>query len=129
MGMRDDIQADIAEAFDDDLADAVKSFTGTREEAGEYDPATGEAPTEVTEYQGRGVFGAFRQEEIDGQHIRQTDEKLTALQNEVLLLDEQGEATTTPATPQVDDVVDGKKVAVVNQDPAAATWTLALRRT
>ncbi|KAF0567424.1 hypothetical protein FQV37_2280 [Psychrobacter nivimaris] len=30
MGLRDDIQTDLAEAFDDDLSDAVTAFTGTR---------------------------------------------------------------------------------------------------
>ena len=129
MGLRDDLQADIAEAFDGDLADAVTPFTGSREVAGGYDPVTGTTSKTVIEYQGRGVFGAFRQEEIDGRRILATDAKLTALQNEVRLLDDQGAVTTNQAVPQVGDKIDAQDVVVVMQDPASATWKLALRRT
>ena len=129
MSLRDDIQADIAEAFDTDLADAVRSFTGSREVVGEYDPVTGTTGGTTVTYSGRGVFGSFRQDEIDGQHIIATDTKLTALQNELLLLDEQNVVTETQAEPRVNDDIDGQTVVAVQQDPAAATWTLALRRT
>lgn len=123
MGLRQDIQAEVAEAFDGDLADAVRSFTGTREVVGEYDPTAGSSVTQVT-YSGRGVFGAFEQGEVDGEHINLTDVKLTALQNEVLL-----DSDSSEATPATGDHIDGKKVIVVNQDPAGATWTLGLRET
>ncbi len=123
MSLRDDLQADIAEAFDGDLADAVQSFAGSRAVAGEYDPVTGSSTTTVS-YSGRGVFGSFRQEEIDGAIILATDEKLTALQNEVTL-----DSDGSPATPQVDDTLAGKTVKAVMKDPASATWTLALRKT
>lgn len=117
MGLRDDIQADIAEAFDDDLADAVQSFTGTREVPGEYDPVTGTTPSTTVTYTGRGVFGSYSAMEVDGQHILQTDKRLTALQSEVT------------DTPQVDDDIDGYRVMNVGKDPASATWSLQLRRT
>ncbi|MFG6139506.1 hypothetical protein [Halomonas sp. B23F22_10] len=123
MGMRDDLQTDLAEAFDDDLADAVTAFSGSREIVGEYDPVTGTNAATVA-YSGRGVLGSFRQEEVDGQHILATDQKLTALQNEVTL-DEGGGL----AEPQVDDTIAGLVVKNVGQDPVAATWTLALRKT
>lgn len=117
MGLRDDIQADVAEAFDADLSDAVRDFNGSREEAGEYDPATGETTTTLVEYEGRGVFGGYDAQEIDGQHILQTDRKLTALQNEVT------------GTPEVGDDVNGFEVMHVGQDPASSIWILQLRRT
>nr|WP_314532466.1 hypothetical protein [uncultured Pseudomonas sp.] len=43
VGMREEVQADLAEAFDDPdgLADAVKPVTGVRRVAGEYDPDLG----------------------------------------------------------------------------------------
>ena len=123
MGLRDDLQADIAEAFDDDLADAVTAFTGSRTVAGEYDPVTGSSTATVA-YSGRGVFGSFRQEEIDGAVIIATDTKLTALQNEVTL-----DSDGSPATPQVDDSLAGKTVKAVMKDPAQSVWVLALRKT
>lgn len=124
MSLRDEIQADIAEAYDTDLADAVRSFTGTRETAGGYDPVTGSTSTTVTGYSGRGVFGAFKAEELN-QHIVSTDEKLSGVLQNELLHDSDG----TPATPKVDDMIDGKQVVAVMQDPASATWAMALRRT
>src|SRR5690554_8166506 len=114
--MRSDIQQGIAEAFDGDLADAVRSFTGSREVAGEYDPVTGSTTTTLT-YTGRGVFAGYRAELVDEQHILGTDVELTALQNE---------ATETP---QVDDTINGMTVVRVQQDPAAVTWVLQLRVT
>lgn len=117
MSLRDDIQADIAEAFDTDLADAVRSFTGSREVVGEYDPISGEQPIVNVTYEGRGVFGGYSVEQADGQHILATDTKLTALQNELT------------DTPQEGDHIDGMRVVRVQKDPAAATWNLTLRRT
>ncbi|MGQ7247594.1 hypothetical protein ACUN9Y_09665 [Halomonas sp. V046] len=124
MGLRDDIQADIAEAYDSDLADAVRSFTGSREIAGEYDPDTGSSSTTTVTYTGRGVAGGYSVEEVDDQHIRRTDVKISGvLQNELIL-----DADQTPATPKIDDTIDGMLVVNVGQDPAKATWTIQLRR-
>lgn len=115
MGLRDDIQTDLAEAFDDDLADAVASFTGTREVPGAYDPVTGGTTTTTVNYTGRGVFARYLRDEVDGQHIISTDTKLIALQNEV---------TNTPA---VGDYISDLRVLDVQKDPAAASWTVQLR--
>ncbi|MGK0545355.1 hypothetical protein ACSEE7_07605 [Halomonas cupida] len=123
MGLRDELQADIAEAYDSDLADAVRTFTGSREIAGEYDPVTGSSTTTVT-YSGRGVFGYYSTAEIDNQHILRTDVELSGvLQNELIM-----GADQTPATPKIDDTIDGMLVINVGQDPAEATWTIQLRR-
>ncbi|MGB1951965.1 MAG: hypothetical protein ACPHQ9_14420 [Marinobacter sp.] len=140
MGLRDEIQADIAEAFDADLADAVGPFVLTETVTGDYDPATGTTSTQEHKHYGRGVFGSFSQEEIDGQHIIATDIKLTVLQNE--LIDEIGDR----ADPGIgfllinDGVLnswfryffktrDSYRVQGVMQDPARATWTIQLRKT
>ena len=130
MGLRDDLQADIAEAFDDadGLADAVTTFTGSRTTVSDvYDPVTGTYPETTIGYSGRGVFGGYSVEEIDGQHIVRNDVKLTALQNEVLL-----DSDGTPAVPAVDDAVSGPdgdyRVISVGQDPAGASWTVQLRK-
>lgn len=141
MGLREDIQTDVAAAYDTDLADAVNAFTGRRETvSGEYDPITGSYPTIVINYAGRGVFGGYTVQELagssrvgtgetQGQHILRTDIKLDGvLQNELI-----NDVTGLPETPKVDDKVtrDGVTYSVVNvaQDPAGATYTLQLRRT
>lgn len=141
MGLRDDLQADIAEAFDgeDDLADAVSSFTGSRTTISDvYDPVTGTYPETTIGYSGRGVFGGFTATEMTGrnllstgagqaQHILATDVKMIALQNEVLL-----DSDSSEAVPTVGDNItyNGNTFRVVNtgQDPAGASWTVQLRK-
>lgn len=115
MGLRDDLQTKLGAAFTDKLADAVQSFNGSREVAGAYDPVTGTTSTTTETYSGRGVFARYRQDEVDGQHIISTDEKLIALQNEVT------------DTPKVGDYINGLRVLDAQKDPAAASWTVQLR--
>lgn len=128
MGMREEIQAELAEAFDDPdgLADAVRPVVGLRKVAGEYDPDAGTAPEIVTSYSGRGVFGSYLSRETDGSLIQTTDAKLTILQNELFILLE-GVPSTSIAVPAIGDVINGKRVLNVSQDPAGATWTVQLR--
>lgn len=129
MGMREELQADLAEAFDDEdgLADAVKPVLGSRKEAGVYDPVSGKTISLTTTYIGRGVFGTYVAKEIDGSLIQTTDEKLLILQNE-LFVSEGGIATITPAEPKSGDLIGGKRIQSVGQDPAGATWTVQLRK-
>ena len=58
MGLRDEIQADITEAFEEDLADAAYQFSCTKAiHSDEYDFATQSYPIERHEtYNGRGVL-------------------------------------------------------------------------
>lgn len=128
MGMRDEIQTGLAEAFDDPdgLADAVRLFTGEREGEGQYDPVTGVVSPSLITYGGRGVFGSYESKEIDGSLILATDEKLLILQNEVFIT-ESGVSTTDPAVPAIGDIIAGKRVMHVSRDPAGATFTVQLR--
>lgn len=117
MSLREEISADLAEAFDTDLADAVKEFTATRETGeGSYDPVTETWTPSALPYTGRGVFGNYAVREIDGVHILATDTKLTALQAEVT------------EAPQVGDVIAGMSAQAVSQDAAAVSWIVQLRK-
>lgn len=121
MGLHDEITADIKEAFDTDLADAVQPFTGIRTVQGEpsiEDILTNTVGSNSTiiNYSGRGVFGGYSEIEVDNESIMANDVKLTALQSEV---------TTRP---QLDDVINGYQVVAVNQDPASITYTIQLRK-
>ena len=121
MGLRDELQVDIAEAFNEDLADAVHSFTCERITKSGWNPLT-ETYIEVKEnYSGRGVlFGSYNQYEIQTLGVLATDKKAVILQNEV---------TTTP---QIDDewfTPLGKfRVMHIQQDPAEAIWKCQLRK-
>lgn len=129
MGMREEIQSEMAEAFSDPdgLADAVRPVTGGRIVPGEYDPATGtETEGATLEYLGRGVFGSYSVREIDGSLIQTTDEKLLVLQNE-LLVSVDGVPSEVAAVPEIGDIISGKRALNVSEDPAKATFTIQLR--
>lgn len=129
MGMREELQAELAEAFDDPdgLGDAVKAVEGVRKSSPVYDPSNGTTTGGTVTYTGRGVFGSYLAKEIDGSLIQTTDEKLLILQNE-LFISAAGLPTTTPAEPKIGDTIASKRVLNVSQDPAGATWTVQLRK-
>ncbi|MCH4243752.1 glutamate 5-kinase [Acinetobacter gerneri] len=122
MGLRDEIQADIAEAFSDDLSDAVHTFTCTKTiYSGDFDFATqAYEHQEDASYTGRGVlFGSYQRDLVKPTDYEVTDSKATVLQNEVT------------AVPQINDVwetVQGQfKVIDISADPANVTWKVQLR--
>lgn len=121
MGLRDEIQADIAEAFNEDLADTVHSFTCERISKTNWDPKT-ETHVEVKEnYFGRGVlFSSYSQYEIQTLGVLATDKKATVLQNEV------------PIAPKIDDEwitpLGTFRIKHIQQDPASTIWKCQLRK-
>lgn len=114
--MKQEITADIANAFNTDLADAVADFTAIRRVKTDDDWLENGNNHSETTYQGRGVFGGFNQYEIDGQTILRTDVKLICLQAE------------TTDTPAVDDTINGLSVVAVQKDPANVAWVVQLRQ-
>lgn len=128
MGLRDELQADLAQAFNTDLADAVSAVYGSRSVPGTYDPEKGgSTPATTLHYAGRGVFGQYKVREIDGTRILASDVRLKALQNELFVKD--GDAVTeVPAIPAIGDRISGYRVMNVGQDAAKATWTIQLRK-
>lgn len=128
MGLRRELQAELAQAFDTDLADAVAVVDGSRSVPGTYDPEKGgSTPATTLHYVGRGVFGQYKAREIDGTRILATDVRLKALQNELFVKDG-GTVTDDPATPAIGDRIGGYRVMNVGQDAAKATWTIQLRK-
>ncbi|KAA8689568.1 Uncharacterized protein ALO80_00879 [Pseudomonas caricapapayae] len=117
MGIRDEIQADMAEAFDTDLADAVKTFSGGITLPGKVDQVTEDStPGAVIAYTGRGVFADYRIDLIDGESIKATDQELIALTNEVI-----------GGVPQVGHKINGFDVLNVQKDPADCIYQIQLR--
>lgn len=115
------INKHLPRAFDNQLKDAVTTFTATRKGVGgAYDPELGEyvGAADIT-YSGRGTFGSYSTMEAQATQIETMDVKLTALQIEVT------------NTPKVDDVIvaDGqdRRVMDVSQDPTKSIWILQLR--
>ena len=121
--MRDELQAELAEAFNDDLADAVDSFTCTKPiYSGVFDFETQTYPVIGSEsYLGRGVlFGSYLKDLVKPADYQAEDAKAIVLQNEVT------------AVPQIDDVWATSKgdfkVINIGADPASATYTVQLRK-
>lgn len=116
MGIREEIQADLAEAFNTDLADAVRPFTGGVTLPGAWDPVTEESDGEVViAYSGRGVFDGFKIAVVDGVNIKATDQLLICLTSE------------TTGTPQVGHKINGFDVINVQVDPVGACMEIQLR--
>lgn len=123
MGLRDEIQADIAEAFNTDLADAITPFTCARIIKGNWDPVEETYDETRFEYSGRCVFGFYNQQEVVKStvlNILETDRKATLMQSEVT------------AEPKVDDEwrIEGKlyRVMYIKSDPTKLLYTVQLRK-
>lgn len=115
MSLNGEITADIANAFDTDLADAVTEFVAIRRVHGTNDWAINDNTGKDKAYQGRGVFGSYSAYETDGQVIGIHDVKLICLQSEVT------------GTPMIDDVINDMRVLSIAKDPADVSYTIQLR--
>lgn len=127
MGLRDELQADLAEAFNTDLADAVLAFTGEYMGPGVIDPVTEESTAQPVTYTGRGVLSRYEDTRIDNINILVGDLRLTALANEVTDTPDVGHKITAP------DLMDRTNQVVylvksVRADPASATYRMQLRK-
>ena len=121
--IKNKIQSKVAKAFDKKLADAVDSFTSTKEiQSGDFDFETQTYPTITVEaYSGRGVlFGSYLKDMVKPTDYQVTDSKATVLQNEVTQV------------PQIDDVWATSKgdfkVINIGADPTNSIWTCQLRK-
>lgn len=120
--MRDELQEELAAAFNNDLADAVDSFTCQKPiYSGEFDFETQTYPVVGSEsYSGRGVRGNYLRDMVKPIDYQATDAKAIVLQNELT------------GIPQIGDVWQfgdgGFEVKNIGEDPVAATYTIQLRK-
>jgi len=89
MGLRDDLLADIAEAFDSDLSDAMKSFV-LNTSTGAYDPIT-ETYGTTQSYSSRGVFIAVDGNDYGNKFVEGAEYQIIILTNEIAVKPQQGE--------------------------------------
>lgn len=128
MGMRDELQEELAAAFNEDLTDAVDTFTCEKLiYSGEFDFETQTYPIVGDEsYSGRGVlFGSYLKDMVKPTDYQVTDSKAIVLQNQVLKDDVEHK-------PQIGDVWatsrGGFKVVNIGADPTDSIWTCQLRK-
>jgi hypothetical protein len=121
--IKNKIQSKVAKAFDKKIADAVDSFTCTKEiQSGEFDFVTQTYPIiNVEAYSGRGVlFGSYLKDMVKPTDYQVTDSKAVVLQNEV---------TGIPQIGDVWNTVKGSfQVKNISQDPTSSIWTCQLRK-
>ena len=126
MGIRDELQTEVAAAFDTDLQDAVKDFTGTYTVRGDWDPVTETGSETQVTYSGRGVLARYKLRRIDGVNILHGDLKLTALVNEVTDKPAVGHFVTAPEP--ITGVPQRYEVITAAVDSAGAAYSIQLRR-
>lgn len=126
MGIRDELQTEVAAAFDTDLQDAVKAFTGSYTVRGAWDPVTETGNEMLVAYSGRGVLARYKLRRIDGVNTLHGDLKLTALINEVNDKPAVGHFITAP------DPITGElqryDIITASADSAGAAYSIQLRR-
>ena len=121
--MRDELQAELAAAFNEDLADAVDSFTCEKPiYSGVFDFETQTYPVVGSEsYSGRGVlFGSYLKDLVKPADYQAEDAKAIVLQNEVTGIPQIGDVWATSK--------GDFKVVNIGADPVAATYTIQLRK-
>lgn len=126
MGIRDELQTEIAAAFDGDLADAVNDFTGSYVIQTDWDPVTETGGETTVTYTGRGVLSKYSLNRIDGVNILHGDLKLTALVNEVTDKPAVGHFVTAPEP--ITGVPQRYEVITAAVDSAGAAYSIQLRR-
>ena len=114
--MKQEITQEIKQAFDTDLKDVAKGFTGKRVILSDDDWAVNDTQVLSTiNYSGRGVFTGFYAHEIDNKTIMQSDVKLICLQDELTEI------------PQIDDEINEMKIISISHDPAEVIFIIQLR--
>ncbi|TCC95355.1 glutamate 5-kinase [Citrobacter braakii] len=126
MGIRDELQTEVAAVFDTDLQDAVKDFTGTYTVRGNWDPVTETGSETQVTYSGRGVLARYKLRRIDGVNILHGDLKLTALVNEVT--DQPAVGHFVMAPEPITGVPQRYEVITAAVDSAGAAYSIQLRR-
>ncbi|WJD77935.1 glutamate 5-kinase [Klebsiella michiganensis] len=126
MGIRDELQTEVAAAFDTDLSDAVNEFTGSYTVRGAWDPVTETGSETQMNYTGRGVLARYKLRRIDGVNILHGDLKLTALVNEVTDKPAVGHFVTVRDT--ITGVLQRYEVITAAADSAGAAYHIQLRR-
>lgn len=123
MGIRDELQEELAAAFNEDLADAVDTFTCEKLiYSGEFDFETQTYPVVGSEsYSGRGVlFGSYQKDLVKPADYQAEDAKAIVLQNEVTGIPQIGDVWATSK--------GDFKVVNIGADPVAAIYTIQLRK-
>lgn len=124
MGLRSDIQTEMATALSGDLSDVNVAFTGKRVTRGAYTAATDtHVETETSYSVAQSVWSSYNVAELGASHIKPNDQKVTF------------SADQTTESPAIDDVLtaNGANYLVVGVKPVMGggstpiVWVLQVR--
>lgn len=122
MGLKEDLENDIAEAFNGDLNDAIKEFSYYEYVRGNYDPDLGTSGSFGDPVQSRGAFVDYTQFEIMNSNVEAADSKLIVLQNEL-------SATPSIGSKIIETIsTDEYRIQGREQDPTNTIWELHIRK-
>ena len=118
MGLKDEIDAEVAEVLLGELREALSEFQGERKvnTITKDDWISGSNSAVTVTYSGKGVFTDYSSREIDDNIIEATDTKLICLQSHL------------SNTPQRDDLINGYRVVNINKDPLDVSYEIQLRK-
>jgi len=121
VGLYDEIQADVAEAFNTDLADAVNSCVYVTIDS-VYDPISGGVVETRVNKDSRGVFSPYKSQDVGSSQgaILSTDTKALIMDIDLLNV-----------TPKINDNIElntkNYRVLDVKRDPANCAYTMQIR--
>jgi hypothetical protein len=119
MSIRDELQSELSDAFDDDLQDAVFSIKLIKGKIS-YDVSTGTNIKTGDTFNTRGIPYDINTSEIFNQALKPGDVSFIILQNEL------------DSIPEIDDYINYNgytyKIIDVSKDPADATWEILCRK-
>lgn len=120
MGLQADLFADLREAFDGDLSDAVRPFTYCSVTTGTYSPSTGVSETKKA-YITRGIFAGCTKKNTRKVQVEDADYDVIVIADELA------------AAPKIDDEIvqaDLGRFAIadITIDPVAATYIFRVTR-
>jgi len=120
VGLYEELQNDIGEAFDTDLADAVRNIDFITV-VDVYDPVTMETTQTQTTVTVRGVV----ESDFEGERI---DEATLNNNIKILVMDRDKDTLEFYVDMIIKDGTESYKLKAFNSDPAKASWTVYARR-
>lgn len=127
MGLYDDLNNDIAEAFNSDLSDAMQTMIYIEPQS-LYDPATGAVVNTPIEHETRGVISPYIEAKGmngNGSSTTSSEGSNIAIESTIIILD--SEISMKPIVSNMINVGSKVyKIITVETDPAGASHTLGV---
>lgn len=112
--MKEELNRELLNAFENELNDAYKVFELRRKKY-IIDRDTDKNTIVEEMFSSKGIFGSFSTTEVDNTNTLYTDVKLLCLKSQIATI------------PVIGDIINELRVAHVGKDPVDVLWILTLR--